>query len=64
MSGVILLFDLLKELSEVTLTNNSIPNVHCAIFEDNKGCIDLVKTYKLRPRTKYIALNIIILDRM
>ena len=27
------------------------------IFEDNKGCIDLVNVPKIRPRTKHIALK-------
>ena len=27
------------------------------MFEDNKGCIDLVETIRMRPRTKHIALK-------
>ena len=31
--------------------------IHCSIFEDNKGCIDLNKTPRMRPQTKHIALK-------
>ena len=31
--------------------------VHCAIFEDNNGCIELVKCPRMRLRTKHIALK-------
>ena len=33
------------------------PTVHCTIFEDNKGCIDLVNSPKMCPRTKHIGLK-------
>ena len=35
----------------------STPKLHCRVFEDNRGCIDLVKMPRLRPRTKHIALK-------
>ena len=31
---------------------DKIPQVHCAVFEDNKSCIELVTCPKMRPRTK------------
>ena len=30
------------------------PKVHCKVFEDNSGAIELAKAPKLRPRTKHI----------
>lgn len=34
--------DLHGELSEVMSSDDSRPKIHCTIFEDNKGSIDLV----------------------
>ncbi len=31
--------------------------VHCTVFEDNAGCIELATAPKIRPRTKHIALK-------
>ena len=33
------------------------PKVHCTVFEDNAGCIELAVAPKIRPRTKHIALK-------
>ena len=30
------------------------PVVHCKVFEDNSGAIELVRLPKIRPRTKHI----------
>ena len=57
MRDVIPLLDLLKEPSLVIPSEDATPKIHCTIFEDNKGCIDLVKAPKMRPRTKHIALK-------
>jgi len=57
MRDVIPLMELLKELKEVVPSEDSAPTIHCTIFEDNKGCIDLVETPRMRPRTKHIALK-------
>ena len=57
MRDVIPLLDLLKEISEVITSEDTTPKVHCIIFEDNKGYIDLVSTLKIRPRIKRIALK-------
>ena len=54
---VIPLLGLLNELREIIPSEQQKPKVHCTIFEDNKGCIDLVKSPKMRPRTKHIALK-------
>ena len=57
MRDVIPLLDLLKELSDVIPSEDTTPKIHCTIFEDNKGCIDLVKAPKMRPRTTHIAIK-------
>ena len=54
---VIPLIGLLRELQSVLSIPINPPKVHCTIFEDNKGCIDLVNAPKMRPRTKHIALK-------
>ena len=51
------LMELLKELQMIIPSEVTRPIVHCSVFEDNKGCIDLVKTPRIRPRTKHIALK-------
>ena len=30
------------------------PKIHCTIFEDNSGALELARLPKLRPRTKHI----------
>ena len=54
---VIPLIGLLKELQEILEFTSETPTVHCTVFEDNKGCIDLVNAPRMRPRTKHIALK-------
>ena len=54
---VIPLIELLRELSVSIPSDTSTPIIHCTVHEDNKGCIDLVETPKMRPRTKHIALK-------
>lgn len=54
---VIPLIGLLKELQEILEFTSTVPTVHCTVFEDNKGCIDLVNAPRMRPRTKHIALK-------
>ena len=57
MRDVIPLISLLRELQPILSFECKSPTVHCTIFEDNRGCIDLVTTPKIRPRTKHIALK-------
>ena len=49
------LMELLRETTEhgIKLTA-STPTVHCKVFEDNSGAIELAKLPKIRPRTKHI----------
>ena len=54
---VIPLIRLLLELQSAVIFSDKPPVIHCTVFEDNKGCIDLVTAPKMRPRTKHIALK-------
>jgi hypothetical protein len=55
---VIPLLRLINELKNagVTLPHN-VPKVHCKLFEDNSGALEMAKSPKLRPRTKHINLK-------
>ena len=54
---VIPLMGLLNEIRDVIPSGGQTPVVHCTVHEDNKGCIDLVETPRVRPRTKHIAIK-------
>ena len=55
MREVIPLMALLKEMSEKQfITHNNQADIHCQIFEDNSGAIEIAQTTKYRPRTKHI----------
>ena len=51
------LMELLREIRNTIPSPENIPKLHCTIFEDNKGCIELVKAPRMRPRTKHIVLK-------
>ena len=54
---VIPLMNLLSELQDVFPKGKETPIINVTVFEDNKGCIELVNTPKMRPRTKHIGLK-------
>jgi hypothetical protein len=56
--SVIPLMELIKELKDkgVDLVRDD-PKVHCKLFEDNSGAIELAKVPKMRPRTKHINVK-------
>jgi hypothetical protein len=33
------------------------PYVHCCVFEDNNGALEMAKVHKLRPRTKHLNVK-------
>jgi hypothetical protein len=55
---IIPLMSLLKEMQAegfaVTVTK---PQVHCRVFEDNSGAIELATVHKTRPRTKHLNVK-------
>jgi hypothetical protein len=49
------LMRLVKEIQEkLDLPMETIPKVHCKLFEDNSGAVELANVPKMRPRTKHI----------
>ena len=48
---------LLKELRRSPPHDPSTLTLHCTAHEDNQGCITLVDSPQMRPRTKHIALK-------
>ena len=58
MREVIPLMELMKEAQKMNfpITPN-IPRVHCRIFEDNSGAIEIAKVPKMRPRTKHLNIK-------
>ena len=54
---VIPLVEHLKVLETVIPRSKNNPEIHCLIFEGNICCVNLVKTTRMRPRTKHIALK-------
>ena len=52
---VIPLMGMLKEAQENGMNVKDIlPHVHCTLFEDNSGALELVRMPKMRPPTKHI----------
>ena len=48
---------LLEEISEVFHLSKIKPIMHCKLFEDNNGALELAKAPKIRPRTKHISIK-------
>jgi hypothetical protein len=55
---VIPMMELIKELSSkgVAMTSSK-PEIHCKVFEDNSGAIEIASVPKMRPRTKHINVK-------
>ena len=52
---VIPMMGMLKEAREQGLQINYLPpKVHCTVFEDNSGALELARLQKIHPRTKHI----------
>ena len=52
---VIPLMGILKEATEHGVRiNNLPPRIHCTVFEDNSGALELARLPEMRPRTKHI----------
>jgi hypothetical protein len=49
---------LLEEVQKRGIKVNAKPcKVHCKVFEDNEGAIEIAKVSKMRPRTKHLNIN-------
>ena len=56
---VIFLMQLLEE-TKIELgwqTSKEVPKVHCKLFEDNSGALEMARLPKMRPRTKHLCVK-------
>ena len=52
------MMELLSEMKDqLRIDELPTPKVHCTVFEDNEGAIELAKSPKMRPRTKYLNVK-------
>ena len=53
------LMEMLKEMKELGFSvRTSQAKVHCRVFEDNSGALEMAKIHKYRPRTKHICVKL------
>ena len=57
MRDVIPLLDQVHEMHLIYGDKTPKPIVHCTVFEDNNGALELANTPRYRPRTKHIAIK-------
>ena len=58
MRSIIPLMNLLQEMKDFGFDiGNTQPKIHCRVFEDNSGALELAKSPRMRPRTKYINIK-------
>ena len=49
------MLELTKEMRSYHIRSHpAIPKIHCKVFEDNNGALEMARTPKLRPHTKHI----------
>ena len=49
---------LLQELKDNKIIKKSyIPKIYCKAFEDNSGALEMARTPKMRPRTKFMNVK-------
>ena len=55
---VIPIIDLIDEMAALHLIKvPTAPKVHCKVFEDNIGALEMAREHKFRPRTKHIHIK-------
>ena len=53
------LMRLLKEMKQHNIVKDaSPPKVHCRVYEDNSGALEMAREYKYRPRTKFLNIKL------
>ena len=53
------MMQLLKEFKEMGFdVGDTSPKVHCKVFEDNSGALEIAKNHKYRPRTKHLNVKL------
>ena len=51
--------ELLKELRKMNFPiETAQARVHCRVFEDNSGALEMAKIHKYRPRTKHLKVRL------
>jgi hypothetical protein len=51
--------ELLKEMKQIGFpVQSTTPEVHCKVFEDNSGALEIATTHKYRPRTKHLNVKL------
>ena len=51
------MIELLKEMKRNGFKVDSAnPKVHCSVFEDNTGALEIARNHKYRPRTKHLNI--------
>jgi hypothetical protein len=55
---VLPLMRLVQELADTGFQlSTDTPMIHCKIFKDNTGALEIARTPKIRPRTKHMNLK-------
>ena len=55
---VIYLLQMIREMRDHNLKfDDTQPKIHCKVFEDNSGALEMANVHKLRPRTKHLAVS-------
>jgi hypothetical protein len=57
MRDVIPLRTILEELNPIFNYPTQQIITHSTVFEDNKGCVDLIAAPTMRPRTRHISIK-------
>ena len=53
------MIELLKEMKRNGFKADLVnPKVHCSVFEDNTGALEIARTHKYRPRTKQLNIRL------
>jgi hypothetical protein len=51
--------ELLKEMKKLGFPiRSTVPKMHCKVFEDNSGALEMATTHKHRPRTKHLNVKL------
>lgn len=56
---VIPIMELLKEMKRKGFeVGSTVPKLHCKVFEDNSGALEMAREHKYRPRTKHLNVKL------
>ena len=52
------IMEIIKEMKRLNVTvTTKRPKVHCKVFEDNSGALEMARIHKYRPRTKHLNVK-------